>query len=86
MSVVLVSSRLAPFISLRTKTYIRVFFAQFIWYCAKWMEWKANNLYFYVVCGNIFVILQYIIDTTKTKRDNETIIIKTIHFGIAIGS
>ena len=50
------------------------------------MEWKANNLYFYVVCGNIFVILQYIIDTTKTKRDNETIIIKTIHFGIAIGS
>ena len=38
------------------------FIAQFIWYCAKWKEWKANNLYFYVVCGNIFVYLPSVIN------------------------
>ena len=42
--------------------YLSFFIAQFIWYCAKWKEWKANNLYFYVVCGNIFVYLPSVIN------------------------
>ena len=52
-------------VSIDIKQHIRVFFAQFIWYCAKWKEWKTEKKHFEIVCEIIFVFLQSVINSKR---------------------